>query len=260
MHTENPSTLSSSTATINDPLADSSGCKRDLPYLLKIRTNAVRVYAIDPTQSHDDCMKLFGDNGIYVIADLSSPELSINREDPTWTIDLYNRYTSVVDLMAKYTNTLGFFAGNEVSNNLNNTQSMAYVKAAVRDMKSYIKSKSYRSIGVGYATDDDATIRDGVRPYMNCDSSDVSVDFFGYNIYEWCKPSDNYQTSGYSDRTAEFKNYSVPVFFAEYGCNTSPPRLFRDTPVLFSPPMSDVWSGGLVYEYFNDVNKFGKRF
>lgn len=254
----NPSTLSSATAILNDPLADAAGCKRDLPYLMKLRTNTVRVYAIDPTKAHDDCMKLFGDNGIYVVADLSSPKQSINRDDASWNLDLYNRYASVIDMMVKYPNTLGFFAGNEVSNQVNNTNAMPFVKASVRDMKSYIKSKNYRSVGVGYAATDDVTIRDGVRPYMNCGSVDNSVDFFGYNIYEWCSAKDTYSTSGYKDRTAEFSSYSVPAFFAEYGCNTVNPRTFPDTQPLFSTPMTDTWSGGLVYEYFQDTNDFGK--
>lgn len=105
-------------------------------------------------------MNALADAGIYVVADLSEPGLSINRDDPEWNTALFERYTKVVDVMAKYTNTLGFFAGNEVSNAKNNTNASAFVKAAVRDMKTYIKSKNYRTIGVGYATNDDADIRE----------------------------------------------------------------------------------------------------
>ena len=51
-------------------------------------------------------MNALADAGIYVIADLSAPGLSIIRDDPQWNDDLYNRYTSVIDNMAGYTNTL----------------------------------------------------------------------------------------------------------------------------------------------------------
>ena len=245
-----------------DPLADAATCKRDIPYLTQLRTNVVRVYAIDTTQSHDDCMQQLQQAGIYVIADLGAPNISINRVDPAWNDALYARYTSVVDLMAKYSNTLGFFAGNEVANNASNAQAIPFVKAAVRDMKRYIKQKNYRPIGVGYAADDGAAIRVPVRDYVNCGPADSSVDFFGYNIYSWCGTSENnkYQTSGYADRTKEFANYNVPVFFAEYGCNQPSPRAFDDTKALFSSQMTPVWSGGIVYEYFQEDNKYGMLF
>jgi 1,3-beta-glucanosyltransferase GAS1 len=156
----NSNTTQSKSVDYTDPLADTKSCKRDIEYLKKLNTNTIRVYAIDPTEDHDECMKALADAGIYVVADLSEPGTSINRDQPTWDVPLYTRYTKVVDVMAKYTNTLGFFAGNEVSNQKNNTEASAFVKSAVRDTKAYIKSKNYRPIGVGYATNDDADIRE----------------------------------------------------------------------------------------------------
>lgn len=201
-------------------------------------------------------MKLLDAAGIYVLQDLSNPASSINREDPAWNTELFASYAGVVDNMAQYTNTLGFFAGNEVSNDPNNTAASAFVKAAVRDMKAYIKTKKYRTIGVGYAANDDANIRLKLGDYFNCGDADSAIDFWGYNIYSWCGDS-SYTESGYDQRTLEFKNYTVPAFFAEYGCNTVQPRVFTEVQALYGRNMTDVWSGGIVYMYFQEVNDYG---
>ena len=132
-----------------DPLADPASCARDIPLLKKLGTNTLRVYTIDPTLDHTVCMRLLQDNGIYIFADLSQPRVSITVDTPTWDDTLYSRYISVVDAIQNYTNVIGFFAGNEVPNSPSNTGAAVFVRAAVRDVKAYIKQKGYRNIGVG---------------------------------------------------------------------------------------------------------------
>jgi hypothetical protein len=253
----NSTAASTDKLDITDPLADGDACKRDIVFLKKLQTNTIRTYAIDPSKDHSDCMQQLADAGIYVVSDLSEPGTSINRDDPGWTVDLYNRYTSVVDEMMKYDNTLGFFAGNEVSNQGNNTVASAFVKAAVRDTKAYIKQKGYREIGVGYATNDDAEIRENMANYFDCGDTSTSIDFWGYNIYSWCGDS-SFKESGFDVQTKNFEKYNVPVFFAEYGCNTPRPRKFTEVSALYGKDMTDVWSGGIVYMYFEEENKFGE--
>lgn len=252
----NSNTTQTEDIDYTDPLADTTSCKRDIEYLKKVQTNTIRVYAIDPTKDHDECMTALADAGIYVVADLSQPGESINRDDAQWNVPLYNRYTSVVDVMAKYDNTLGFFAGNEVSNQPNNTMASAFVKAAVRDTKAYIKAKNYRTIGVGYATNDDADIRENLANFFDCGDRSDAIDFWGYNIYSWCGDS-SFKESGFDVRTKEFESYDVPVFFAEYGCNTPRPRLFTEVGALYGDEMTPTWSGGIVYMYFEEANEFG---
>ncbi|KAJ5150844.1 uncharacterized protein N7482_010096 [Penicillium canariense] len=247
----------SDSSSYKDPLADAAACKRDIPILQELRTNVIRTYSINASADHSECMQLLSEAGIYLISDLSDPTQSIDRSDPTWLTSLYSRYTSVIDELSQYNNTIGFFAGNEVANTVATTDSAAFVKAAVRDMKTYIKEKGYRSMGVGYATADVSSIRVDLADYFDCQSSDESVDFWGYNIYSWCGNS-TYAESGYQDRTEQFRNYTVPVFFAEYGCNEVTPRTFTEVKALYGDTMSEVWSGGIVYMYFQETNNYGK--
>jgi 1,3-beta-glucanosyltransferase GAS1 len=194
--------------------------------------------------------------GIYIISDLSAPGESINRDSPSWTVEIFQRYISVIDEFSSYDNILGYFAGNEVSNNNSNTDASAFVKAAVRDTKAYMASKNYRQVPVGYAANDDADIRDSIATYFACPPEAASVDFYGINIYEWCGNS-TFESSGYAARTAEFEKFPVPVFFSEYGCIVPKPRLFTEVQAIYGSEMTGVWSGGIVYEYFQETNDYG---
>jgi len=253
-------TTSDTNTGYTDPLGDATICKRDIPLLQQLGANTIRTYAIDPTKDHSQCMALLDAAGIYVISDLGEPNTSINREDPEWNVHLMKRYTDVVDSLANYTNVIGFFAGNEVSNNISYTGASAFVKAAVRDTKAWIKSKNYHAMGVGYAADDLPAVRGNVAAYFNCGPIADQIDFWGYNIYEWCGNSD-YVTSGYSQRVEEFSEYSVPSFFAEYGCNTqgggAAGRKFTEVAAIYGSNMTQVFSGGIVYEFFQEENDYG---
>ncbi|KAM9922572.1 hypothetical protein OXX59_005738 [Metschnikowia pulcherrima] len=242
-----------------DSLANPSLCLKDLEFLVELGINTVRVYQVDPRQNHDICMNAFSGHGIYVLVDLSEPQRSISQSSPSWDVDLYARYTAVIDNMQAYPNLLGFIAGNEVLNKVQNSDSAAFVKASVRDMKHYIRQKNYRRIPVGYASADDTLTRLDSAQYFVCsdDGSESGVvDFYALNMFEWCGYS-SYATSGYKERTAEFSQSPVPVFFSEYGCNAVRPRPFTEIDSIYGPTMAQVWSGAVLYEFFQNENRFG---
>ncbi|RUS33693.1 Glucanosyltransferase-domain-containing protein [Jimgerdemannia flammicorona] len=243
--------------SVVDPLAQPTACQRDIPLMQKLGINVIRVYQVDPTLNHDDCMKAFESAGIYLILDLTSPNNSIDRSKPSYDLSLYKALTATVDAFSSYPNTMAFFGGNEVTNNNTNTDASAFVKASIRDIKAYIKATKSRYIPVGYSSNDDADIRDQLDAYFDCGDPTEQVDFYGLNLYEWCGTTVNFQTSGYANRTLTFSTYNIPVILSEYGCNLVTPRVFAEVATIYSSNMTDVWSGGIVYEWTEEANNYG---
>jgi hypothetical protein len=173
---------------------------------------------------------------------------------------------ATIDAFKSFDNTLGFFSGNEVVNDANNTAASTWVKATTRDMKAYIAKQSPRNIPVGYSAADVSSNRLPLAEYLNCGDDSTRGDFYAFNNYAWCGNS-SYTQSGYDQRVAEFSNYSVPLFFSEYGCNLVQPRLFTEVGALCNPitnltnidssQMTPVFSGGLVYEWSQEVSDYG---
>lgn len=148
-------------SNLTDPLADKEICSRDIPVFKDLGINTIRVYTVDNSQDHSECMQMLQDAGIYLILDVNTPDSSISRHNPScsYNADYLQNIFATVDEFAKYDNVLGFFAGNEVINMVNNTATATYVKAVVRDMKKYLKARNYRQIPVGYSAADIASNR-----------------------------------------------------------------------------------------------------
>ena len=202
-------------------------------------------------------MNALADAGIYLILDVNTPKYSLNRADPSPSYnDVYlQSIFATIDSFAGYSNTLAFFSGNEVINDGPSSISAPYVKAVTRDMRQYIRNRQYRSIPVGYSAADVSQNRLQMAEYMNCGTDDERSDFFAFNDYSWCDPS-SFQVSGWDQKVQAFKNYGVPIFLSEYGCNTNA-RDFGEVQALYNTEMTSVYSGGLVYEYSQEGNNYG---
>ncbi|KAF7290861.1 1,3-beta-glucanosyltransferase [Mycena kentingensis (nom. inval.)] len=237
--------------TLTDILADPTACTRDLPMLQALGVNTIRTYQVDSNANHDGCMQMLEDAGIYVILDLALPLTgSIDSNQPTWTTDLLDQYIRTINTFSKYNNILAFEVGNEVVQP-NATASAAFVKAAARDVRAYLNSISSSAL-VSYAAVDQSSPA-LLAQYLSCDpsgtgSGSASIDLFGLNNYEWCNDA---PASTYDGTNAAMKDYNVAAYFSEYGSEECKPsaRIWTEVPTLFSPSMTEIWSGGVAYSY-----------
>lgn len=162
-----------------------------------------------------------------------------------------------MDAFQKYNNVLAFFVGNENIARKEDSPGAPFLKAAVRDMKAYRDSKGYRKIPVGYSAADIKELRPMLQDYLTCGSnSSEIVDFFGLNSYSWCDPS-NYEQSTYNQLQEYGKDFPVPIFFTETGCNVPGPRIWEDMDAIFGEEMVNDWSGAIIYEWIQEQNNYG---
>ncbi|KAI0141695.1 glycoside hydrolase family 72 protein [Xylariaceae sp. FL1272] len=241
-----------------DPLADTDICTRDIKRFKDLGVNTIRVYSVDNSKDHTDCMQQLSDAGIYLVLDVNNPQYSINRDDPAPSYnDVYLQSVfATIDEFAQYSNTLAFFSGNEVINDQPDTvQAAPYVKATTRDMRQYIGSRGYRKIPVGYSAADVSDNRMQTAAYFNCGTDDERSDFFAFNDYSWCHSS--FTQSGWDQKVKNFTGYGIPIFLSEWGCTTSGRDFAELGALMNTDEMTTVYSGGLMYEYSREGNAFG---
>ncbi|KAH8899706.1 glycoside hydrolase family 72 protein [Thozetella sp. PMI_491] len=249
-----------------DPLSDKDHCLRDAALMQILGVNTIRVYNLNPDINHDECASIFNAAGMYMLLDVNSPlpgeSLDSSKPWESYYAAYLNRTFAVVEAFKNYPNTLGFFSGNEVINNIETGSTVPpYVRAVTRDLKNYVKNHCARSIPVGYSAADVRDVLFDSYNYFHChesnDSDDMSkVDIFALNSYSWCGSSD-FHTSTYDQLVSGFNTSSVPIFYSEFGCNKPAPRVFTEIGTIYSSQMTGVFSGGIVYEYAQEENDFG---
>ncbi|EGP84342.1 uncharacterized protein MYCGRDRAFT_75460 [Zymoseptoria tritici IPO323] len=246
-----------------DPLSNSTICLRDAALMQRLGINTIRMYNLDPTLNHDECASIFNAIGIYMVVDVNAPLAgeSLDRSQPeaSYTTSYLTRIFSIVEAFKDYPNILGFFAGNEIINDIPTAgPTPPYIRAVQRDLKNYIAAHASRKIPVGYSAAQVQEVLHDTWAYLECDNDgdNSRSDFFGLNSYSWCGDASSFTISKYNVLADWFNNSTIPVFFSEFGCNTPSPRLFQEIPTLYGPQMVTL-SGGLVYEWTQSQADYG---
>jgi hypothetical protein len=260
---------------------NSSIWKDDIAYLSEAGANAVRLYAVDPSKSHDDFMCELRKYGMYALVDLGAScencSITVDEYPACYPGSLKTRGQQIITEFAQYDNTLGFSAGNEINNLVTDANTNAPCqKKFIRDMRAFIGgcSSTMRSVPVGVVMADPDTTnnnRELNAQYYNCrtDSTDQyeNAEWYGLNTYEYC---DGDVTSlddadGFSELLTDFTNYSmsIPVMLTEYGCvNPSFPtigdyeaqRTWLQAGWLLGDDFREVFSGGFAFEYATELS------
>lgn len=136
------------------------------------------------------------------------------------------------------------------------TLAAPYIKAAVRDLKAFRDKRGYRPIPLAYVTTDMQAVRKASAEYLACGDESSAIDLFGMNVYSWCGRS-NYYTAAFDQLYDDFAAYSLPLAFAETGCNGDGDRDFAEVAAMLGSVFQALFSGSVVYEWANETNGYG---
>jgi 1,3-beta-glucanosyltransferase GAS5 len=97
----------------------SSIWKRDVRHLKDLGINAIRLYAVNASENHDEFMCAMEEAGIYVMVALAHdcPTCAVTKEEAPhcYPPELKEQGMAVIREFSRYPNTLAFSAGNEVN-------------------------------------------------------------------------------------------------------------------------------------------------
>ena len=251
--------------------------ERDIQEFKELGLNAIRIYSVDPGKDHTDFMCALNNVGIYVVVGLASycPTCAITRDEAPdcYPMELKLRGQDIINEFSKYSNTLGFSAGNEVNHFVPPGKHPQWnapcLKKFISDMRAYVVNcntdVSMRKVPIGLVTAD--SDRDVNALYYNCLSDPLetleNAEWFGINAYLYCNGNvtELNESEGFRKLKESFKsyNYSIPVLLTEFGClsKTFPTingfeaqRPFLQAKWLGTESaLRDLFAGGFAFEY-----------
>lgn len=255
-----------------------------IPQLEYLNANTIRVYQVDESKDHSIVMSMLAAKNIYVMVGLVNPQVSIDRNNPSYTLALYNRVCTVAKEFCQYDNTLAFSVGNEVVfpgeiytyANKNASEANQIIvkdalvmKSLIRDLKAYIKTNKLRSVPVGMAMQDGPSNTvaswggigtDVVAMFYACGNPEQAADFIGINSYRYVNGKKPGPMNAYDGLANEVANIPVPVFLTESGGFETPPfeRDWAIVPQMYTEALlSQNLSGQVAFQFFNKQENMG---
>ncbi|KAF2666172.1 hypothetical protein BT63DRAFT_458535 [Microthyrium microscopicum] len=222
-----------------DPLIDIKDCERDIPFLKELGINTILVEYIrpDPETDHSPCMNAFQKAGIYVVVHLEASNESINQLQ-NWDRELKARWLRVVDNMAPFVNVLGFLSPSSYI-------TYAFLKAAIRDVKKYIITKSYRQVPI--ISDGWVRGKDTLQP-LNCGDKNSSIDVLFTHLEKCSDDTVTQQSIALTRKT--LGDYPSPVVYMAQNCGST--NSVGSLHNIFDSNATSFLSGAIMSSYFGD--------
>ena len=252
--------------------------ERDILNMKELGVNLVRIYAVDPSQSHTSFMCALQNAGMYamigLLADCEGCAVGPNAAPSCYPPSLKERGQFIINEFSKYRNTIAFSAGNEVTLYATDRQielNAPCQKKFLRDMRDYVTTCSAtpntilpRPIPIGMVNWDFERTKQTL--YFNCRNNVTDAletpEWYGLNSYQHCNAADTNPMAleGWEKLRQDFVSYNlpVPVVIAEFGCRASgfatidgfaAQRNWLQVDALYSPTYAQVFAGGVVFEY-----------
>jgi len=225
-----------------------------IPKLIDLNVNMIRVYQVNPRNSHVKVMHALAGNGIYVMVGLATSTHSVKQMTGEYSQGTFDHAARLVDEFRAYDNTLCFSVGNEVefpgqqAANLKDANpgvgNIEIVKKTValelevaqamrsfaRDVKNHIRVNNYRRIPVGCAMQDGPQVSwestnpnayqvgligtDIIAQYYASGDAAERMDYIGINSYRYVPGG---PMSAYDGLATEALPLPVPVILTETG-------------------------------------------
>lgn len=254
-----------------DPLDETrlDELRRDIVVFRELGLNTIQVSALKQKKSYGKAMQLLADAGIYVLVtlfeDLKTPDRGDNTTAPInpqmdtagyYTADRLMPALKIIDEMADYPNLLGFVVAAEAISMPALSKLAEVYRAAVRDLKTWLRLRNGRSPPVGVSINDVVMLQRDLLEYFIAAHGSERVDFFALDCWGWVNKS-SFRISGWKNLVESLEKYPVPMYLSAFGGHAGKPRLWQEIGCLFSPDMTGVFSGGCLYTYFEYGNRYG---